>query len=464
MTLSGKEQTPTPAKSTPGLEERGPSLLFGLRTVALVEIVGFLAIAVVIDWLFFDGTRFWSVRPHPFWAIVVLVAVQYGANEGLCAAVASSIALLAWNLPAEALGTDVFDYWTEVGLRPALWIGVGQVLGQMRDRQLVERTRLRSEVAELKEQNRVIAESFETVKEAKAALEARIARQFRTVITTYRAVQSVDVSDPEHLEEGLDNFIETILSPKKFSHWRLAPGGFELERAIGWETPDEFDRSLDLNHPIAQHLLSKDTALCAARADDERLLLNQGLLAGLLMDADTGEIFGMFKIEDMGFLDFNLYSLENFNVMCSWISLAKSRSRRWQNMEKNRVTGMNSFIMTAEVFDRISDLLTQLGQRKGFESSLLSMSKKAGDQLTPELQSLFALTVGEAARSVFRSTDLAFEQQEDETGFTILLPGTQLEHAEGLATRFRDALEERLPGVFSIDQVEIKAQRVGAED
>ena len=82
-----------------------------------------------------------------------------------------------------------------------------------------------------------------------------------------------------------------------------------------------------------------------ARRDDERVLQGEGLLAGALTDIDTGEIVGMLKIEDTTFLDFNLYTLENFGVVCSWIGTALVRNRRWRELERDRVSGGNAFLL-----------------------------------------------------------------------------------------------------------------------
>ncbi|MDF1791058.1 MAG: hypothetical protein P1U88_04065 [Thalassobaculaceae bacterium] len=431
-----------------------------MRPVAWLEIVVFIAAALAIDFFVLDGDRFWSVRPHPFWLIVILVAVQYGANASLVAGLTASLALTAGNLPTPELGADVFQYWAGVGLRPALWIGVGQILGQMRDRELVDRARLRTRITDLEEQNQLIANGFEELKRTKSALEARIARQFRTVITTYRAAQSMDVTDEERLSRGLDQLIQSILSPQKYSLWSLGPDGFEFERAVGWTETDTYERRLELAHPLVQHILGREPALCAARPADERKLLGQGLLAGALIDMDSGEIVGMLKIEETAFLDFNLYTLENFNVICSWIGAARVRARRWRQLQADRVTGANDLLMSAEVSERVFALLAQLGHRKGFSSSQLIVRPSDPDALGPEQHSILALALGEAVRTTFRATDLAFEREREDAEYAILLPGTPLDDAELLAGKLRTALERRLPPSLPSAAILIEARTI----
>lgn len=450
---------PDPTAGEPTVQ-REPRVILGVRAVAWVEVAVFFAVALAIDTFLLDGNRFWEVRPHPFWLIVILVAVQYGANASLLAGIAASLALTVGNLPPPQLGEDVFQYWAGIGLRPALWIGVGQILGQMRDRELADRQRLRRRIGELEQQNHLIAGGFEELKRSKSALEARIARQFRTVVTTYRAAQAMDVTDEDKLSRGLDQLVESILSPQKYSIWTLGPDGFDLQRTVGWTDTDTYERHIELAHPMVQHLLAREPALCAARPMDERKLLGQGLLAGALVDAESGEILGMLKVEETAFLDFNLYTLENFNVICSWIGAALVRARHWQRLQSDRVTGANDLVMTAEVSERIFALLAQLGRRKGFSSSQLIVRHTSPDALSAEQHSILALALGEAVRSTFRATDLAFEREAADAEYAILLPGTPLDDATLLAGKLRAAISGHLPESLPAETIEIAAEPI----
>lgn len=427
--------------------DRPARRVWGLRAVALVEIALFFAAALAVDFGLFDGTRFWEVRPHPFWIIVVLVSVQYGANEGLMAAALASVVLVAGNLPDQTFGQDMYDYWIGIGLRPAMWIGTSQLLGQLRDRQIRERSALQARLSELQRQSDVITESFSELKQAKASLEARIARQFRTVITTYRAAQAMDVTDENKLLEGIADLVTAILAPRKFSIWHLAPSGFVVVRTHGWSPDEPRPKELSLDHAISRRLLGRGGSLAVSRRDDERVLQGEGLMAGALADIDTGEIVGMLKIEDTSFLDFNIYTLENFNILCSWIGSAMVRARRWKRFERDRVTGGNAFLLSEEVLNRMIGLLTSLGRRQGFVSSVMTIeSADPGLNDSSESRTALALAVGEAIRAEFRSSDLAFESQENDGQFVMLLPGTPVETARGMAEKLERAIRRRLSG------------------
>lgn len=446
----------------PAPGERPVRWLWGLRVSALLEIALFMAVALTIDAALLDGDRFWEIRPHPFWIIVVLAAVQYGANEGLLAAVVASAGLLAWNLPEASFGHDLYDYWFDIGLRPAMWIGAAQILGQLRGRQIREREALRARLSQVERQAEVITASFDELKRAKAALEARIARQFRTVITTYRAALAMDVVDEAKLAEGADDLINAILAPRKFSVWALTSTGLKVTRTHGWSEDEKHARALSLDHSITRHILGRGSSLSVSRREDENVLQGEGLLAGALSDIDTGEIVGMLKIEDMAFLDFNLYTLENFNVLCTWIGSAMVRARRWRQLERDRVTGANAFLLSEEVLNRMVGLLGALGKRQGFTSSILSIDTMDPDQAdTPEHRTELALAIGEAIRASFRSSDLAFENQRRDGRYVLLLPGTPVDQTRGLVEKVEAAIRRRLSAPLAQRRLSIRVADIG---
>ena len=51
-----------------------PTRILGIRASAIVEMLLGLVLLLVIDFVFFDGNRFWEVNPHPFWIVVLLMA------------------------------------------------------------------------------------------------------------------------------------------------------------------------------------------------------------------------------------------------------------------------------------------------------------------------------------------------------------------------------------------------------
>src|ERR1044071_3911480 len=106
-----------PVAREPGAN-RLPREVFGLRVTAIVETVVLLGCALAADQLLFSGDRFTSVSPHPFWAVVLLIAAQYGTGEALFAAALSGAALLINNLPEQGFNEDLYAWLLRISLNP----------------------------------------------------------------------------------------------------------------------------------------------------------------------------------------------------------------------------------------------------------------------------------------------------------------------------------------------------------
>jgi len=65
-----------------------------IRQIVIIELFVIYAVLLLIDYLFFQGSRFSEVNPHPFWIPVLLIASQYGLREGVISAVIAMTLLL----------------------------------------------------------------------------------------------------------------------------------------------------------------------------------------------------------------------------------------------------------------------------------------------------------------------------------------------------------------------------------
>ncbi|HHS83456.1 MAG TPA: hypothetical protein ENK38_00820, partial [Gammaproteobacteria bacterium] len=119
--------------------EYKPVRILGVRRSALVEIGLFFVLAILLDQFIFDADSFWYVTPHPFWLIILLVTVQYGTAEGVLAALASTVVLLAVGIPEQTLNQDLYDYLFSIVRRPLMWFVAAVLLGELRMRHLRER-------------------------------------------------------------------------------------------------------------------------------------------------------------------------------------------------------------------------------------------------------------------------------------------------------------------------------------
>lgn len=434
------------ARLARGLRRTPIPLPRGLNRAAVWEMLLFVAVILLVDIAFFDGTRFYDIRPHPFWALVLLLTVQYGAGTGVLAAFVAAAALLVGNLPPQRIDQDLYEYVLSVAWRPLLWLVAAVTLGEIRNRLVSDRHDLSKRLAEQRHENAVLAENYERLKAVNADLELRVAGQLRTVFTIYNARKAIEKLDTDSVLEGIGELTRGIIDPLKFSVYLLQGDRLELTDSSGWEDSDRYARDFDANTPIFQWIVGRRALLSAASEEHERVLDRQGLLAGPLISLDTGEVIGMLKIEVLGFLDFNTTTVENFRIVCEWIGTAVGTARLYEQAESERFIDTARGLQPFGALRREVVFLLKLGRRLGFESAALVVRPEPSYLPDDEARLRFTRAISVAGRRGLRDTDQAFDLEPHGAAVAILLPATGANEAATAVAKLSREIALELEG------------------
>lgn len=421
-----------------------PVLILGLRRAAIVELAVFVGLLLLADLILFSGDRFWFVAPHPFWAVVVLVAVQYGTNEGLVAAVVCAAALLLGNIPEQSIEQDTYDFIYEVAFRPVLWLGVAVMLGELRMRHLNQERSLRKDLAQSKEREETIADAYATLKRAHEKLEVRVASELRTVVSTYKAATELQNQSSGGVLVGALDLVATVLNPKKFSMFTVNNSVLEASLQQGWEPGDPYATSYKSDSRLFAAVVGQQRMLSIENPDDETLLGGQGLLAGALFSGASGEVVGMLKVEDMGFGDLNFTAVENFKVICELMSTALGNARQADRSHTQTIVAGDTTLLSETFFARQTAFLSALARRVGFPVTILLIRVENPEDLTHEQIQEMPGVLRDVTSHALRSTDMAFEYRRSQWEYAVVLPNTAKENARPVAAKLRAAVNRKL--------------------
>ena len=407
-----------------GNSQPQPKRIFGIRASAILEMLLMLVALLVLDRVFFDGNRFFDVNPHPFWMVVLLIAVQYGTSEALLAALLSSVFLLFGNMPPAPQGVDHYDHLYTLFINPILWFFVGWILGELRQRHIRERNRLTKELEDAQAREHLIADSYGFVKERKEALEVQVSGQLASSIEAYRAAKAVESLDPKAVMQGIEKLVKSVLGPQKFSLYILHENKLVATVLHGWGPHDTFLQEIDSYSPLYQAVVGQQETLVVANEDQERALDGQGVMAGAILEAETRRVIGMLKIEQMDFIALSLNTVESFRALCEWIGTAMVNARNYQNVKAESMVNPERGMLTFNYFKRQSDYLSKLAKRVGFNLSMVVITLNNAKNYSDSDRITIARQIGESVRSVLRSVDLAFDYQTDGEEYSVLLPAT----------------------------------------
>jgi len=299
---------------------------------AMKETLFFLFAAVLLN-MIIGGNGFMSMELHPFWIIVLLITVQYGAKEALAAALLATVFLLVGNLPEQNLTETMYGYILRVAFLPFLWIATALVLGSIRSRQELEKQHLEERLTICETAKDDIARAYNCLKEAKEQLELRLAEEKRSVLTVYNVAKSLETLDPEDALTEVSKLVQTAFTPGKFSLYRYDGKALRVEATYGWGKSSAFSPRFDRNTLLARAVLEKKRMLSVANEQDEKLLDGQGMLAGPIYDTKTGTIYGMLKIEEIAFMDMGIRTYETFRIVCEWIGRVYANVEKYQSTQ-----------------------------------------------------------------------------------------------------------------------------------
>lgn len=432
--------------------DRKHKTIAGIRLAAIIELLLFLVTALVVDAAVFDGTRFFIANPHPFWIIVLLITVQYGTAEGVLAAIAATAALLIGNMPEQAAGQDSYQYAMMVSKTPIMWFVAAVVLGELQQRHIRARARLSHELEQAQERENTIAQSYQWVKELKEKLELRIAGQLRSGISTYKAARQMEALEPGQVINGLDTLTQAVMNAEKFSIYTLGPRGFEIALMHGWSEKDAYQRAFDKTSPLYQGVVGEKRPICAANDQHEAMLAGQGVLAGALINTETGDIAGMLKIEKLGFSDLNLSTIETFHALCEWAGMALVNARHYQTAKSESVVDPEKNLLTAGYFQRYVSHIQAVAKRSNFNVSMVNVRVSNASVLDDESRLRVCRLLADSIRHTMRTIDLAFDHQANGEEFALVLPSTDRAGAEVVIEKLRKELGART-----------RAQGVGAD-
>jgi polysaccharide biosynthesis protein PelD len=406
---------------------------------AIIETLLFLTAMVLLDALLGQGDRFLSMSVHPFWAIILLVALQYGPGDTLAAAVFSSLFLLVGNMPEQMLTETMYDYILRVTFLPFLWITTALVLGSIRARQLDEKQRLQEELLKNKESNALLVKGYNAIKQAKEKLELRLAEERCSVLTVYKVAKSLEAVDASEITPAVAELVNTAFHPIRFSLYRLQNGVLQLETTRGWKTSHDYTTRFDSHSPLLADMLTKKRVLSVLHADEEAILNKEGMLAGPIIDPQSGKIYGMLKIEEMGFTELNLRAYEIFAVVCQWIARVYANAENHQGAGQSRVMkAANSNIPSADQYLRF---FTHFARRQGF--NMFKITIRLGNRLLPREQRHHAMrALKEVLHETLRETDLLLNAGGDEKS-NILLSCYDEADTQLVATKLQMAIIRR---------------------
>jgi len=427
----------------------------------LFEILFLIGSLLLIDHFFLGGDRLWGIHPHPFLLVVLLAAVQYGTNQGLLTALIASLALLVGNLPEQMVTQDIYDYLLELTYRPILWFGSAVLFGGFRDRQGREKRDLEIRLAHTQKQAEVFSAAYKSLDKERNRLETQLSGQSKTLLTWHQAAKGMERLRHDGNLSQILNIVDNVMQAEKCSWFALRDSVLKKDAQKGWAENEPYATSFSPESPLFQEVVGRQRVVCVGSLGDEKVLGSQGVLAGPLINVETGEITGMIKIEQLDFTGLNMTSIETFKVLCEWLGTHFGDHTRLENAKSQMIENPDNQFYSRKFYDNISGFIAHLSERVGFQSSVVKINTTPGTLLKPEAEFRVKEVLRETAALLTRKTDMIFEGEKGRFELILVLPNTPVENARVVVDKIRNTLAECIGKDLSLDNFSLTIDSLG---
>ncbi|WP_320169596.1 GAF domain-containing protein [Maridesulfovibrio sp.] len=425
-------------------------VLLGLVTITAVNI---------IFWRSDPG--FINVSPHPFWLVVLLVAVRYGFVGGAFAGGVSGLIFFGFKL-ISIPELDLADFKSlAMWGKPVLFFLVGVIIGEMRQLQIKEYEELSETCDTYKDAFEKIKVKFDVLSEAKQEVDTRILSQESTLGTLYEAAQGLRSLSIDSIYPAVLEILRDFMDVEECSIYLLEGDEFRMDTAIrhgkGY-LPDVVPFGEGLMSLAAS---SKRSVSIRDVADTDSMPGGIIISAPILAD-NQRHVVGVVNVEKMPFLKFTSDSVRVAGLVADWCGSSVENATVFAATKHKLIADESIDAYTYEYFKRRLKEEFVRARRYELDLSLIMLEfpglSNASDEGRDEVLMAFSMIL----KSQIREIDILFISDKPGS-FYLILPTTPSSGARVVVNNILNSFKALSVMAFETDQnlVELRAGVAG---
>lgn len=408
----------------------------------LVELGGGLLVLAIVNLLLRPGDLgLLAVEPHPALLLVALVAGRHGLREGLMSGVIAGGLVLAC-----ILGRLDDLSWSELRdlrnyLTPLLLIGIGFLLGAVREERSREARALEERVEALQQELADQAVRFMAAAEAKHELERRVADESASLSNLYAAARAMETLEVDQLYAAVAATTRRFLHADACQCYVLDGGLLRLRAAEG-PAPDHPEL------PPQEGLVGfairrgkpasiRDYVLVSSLED----LQGASMLMAAPMLGTDGTLLGCVTVTALPFLKLTPAYLDRLGLVADWGGRALRNARAH---EKARARTIEDDLVRAYTYAYYQRRLREeelRADRYGRPLSVVIFRIHQFQLVAAERRAELGRVLSIVFSRTLRDVDIVCRYATDDS-FAIILPETPPPQAEALVERLSQEIRD----------------------
>ncbi len=401
-------------------------------TSYLVEaLLGFALITAVNVVWFRTNLGFLGISPHPYWAVVLLLASRYGFTAGLLSGVMSAVMAIGLTIIGRQ-GTTVYELWKLLLGEPVLFIAVGCTLGEITQAIRNRYETLLAEHDELQNSFDKLRERYDAMVKAKQEVDTRILSQEQTLTTMHETAQALRSLSEAEIYPAVLEMVAKFLGAEASSIYLLESGQLRLKAALGEPAHRKRPESLLPDEGLAGR------AFTGGRVASVNVLLEMyekgelpetGTIISAPLLTSGKKVLGVLNIEKLPFLKFNSQTIRMAEVFSGWCADALENALLYTDTKSKTILDDITGAYTPTYLHARLEEECARARRYKTELTMLALDIAEYANHSENEQRKILTSLSKALKTLLRNIDLLFSG--DEPGrYIILMPNTPLAGAK----------------------------------
>lgn len=382
--------------------------------------------------LFPERAAFYGVSPHPYWLGVLVFGLRYGLAAGVASGGVSALLYLGgmW------VGGDRFHFEdADFYLLPGLFVLLGAVIGGVVDRLKDGRSAALAETERVKERNKALRNELEVQHKANRAVEQQVVSQMSSLVTLYQGARNLGTLERKELLHGILDFFAAALKAEKAALHLLESDRWKLLRSRGWDDSDPYPKELDVTQGIIGKAGSENRVVSLrdwfgtniesawkgrSKAD--------AVLAGPLR-RDTGEVIGVFSVQDMPLLRFNSASVNLLTLLVDWAETSISKCLYFEELKSKLILDEVYNVYNERYFKSRTQQEFSRSRTYALPFSILLVGVEGIKSLSRDRQVNVLRALGRLLQDTARDIDIVTKCADSDIPFAVLMMTATAERA-----------------------------------
>ncbi len=293
-----------------------PSAAWRRRLRKMGEFAAMFGALAVTDRLTTGGTGFAAVQPNPYCLPILVLALAYGTEAGLAAAIVASWIWLAHASSVVTPGGDYLDRLLQLSLTPLVWFLVAALVGEVTNLRLRRMERCDREAGRATRNVERLSDAYRDLAASNRALQVQIAVEEGTIGRVVALAATLGSGDAAARRRTIGELIALAARTQDYSIYTIGRGGIVRLWLRGRSIAARPDI---LPEPLMRSLCQGGEVLHVARPDDRALLADIGVAAVPLVGTGASSATGCLVLHDLPFSTLNAQAVAEIAEIGAWL-------------------------------------------------------------------------------------------------------------------------------------------------